>query len=66
MPEGNKKSDLIAKGIDIGFRVLKLDSSNMKDVYYTPEEYAKIGFDLSGFKDNIKKDHFRLELAFSK
>lgn len=60
----NKKSDLIAKGIDIGFRVLKLDSSNMKDVYYTPEEYAKMGFDLSGFKDNIKKDRSDEDLLF--
>ena len=26
--------------IDTGFRVLKLDSSNMNDVYYTPEEFG--------------------------
>lgn len=52
------------RGGDIGFRVLKLDSSNMKDVYYTPEEYAKMGFDLSGFKDNIKKDRSDEDLLF--
>ena len=50
--------------LDIGFRVLKLDSSNMKDVYYTPDEYAKMGFDLSGFKDNIKKDRSDEDLLF--
>src|SRR5699024_336816 len=34
-----KKTDgLFSQSLDIGFRVLKLDSSNMKDVYYTPEE----------------------------
>jgi adenine-specific DNA-methyltransferase len=30
------------ENLDIGFRVLKLDSSNMKEVYYTPEEYAQM------------------------
>jgi len=60
-----KDSDSTFKrGGDIGFRVLKLDSSNMKDVYYTPEEYAKMGFDLSGFKDNIKKDRSDEDLLF--
>ena len=59
-----KKSDLTANSVDIGFRVLKLDSSNIKDVYYTPDEYAKMGFDLSGFKDNIKKDRSDEDLLF--
>lgn len=31
-----------ATGLDVGFRVLKLDSSNMKDVYYKPEDYAHV------------------------
>lgn len=57
-------SPLTRDGLDLGFRVLKLDSSNMKDVYYTPEEYAKMGFDLSGFKDNIKKDRSDEDLLF--
>lgn len=57
-------SSLTMGGLDVGFRVLKLDSSNMKDVYYTPEEYAKMGFDLSGFKDNIKKDRSDEDLLF--
>ena len=58
------ESPLTKDGLDVGFRVLKLDSSNMKDVYYTPDEYAKMGFDLSGFKDNIKKDRSDEDLLF--
>jgi adenine-specific DNA-methyltransferase len=50
--------------LDTGFRVLKLDSSNMKDVYYTPEEYAQMGFDLEGFMDNIKPDRTDEDLLF--
>lgn len=47
---------------DIGFRVLKLDSSNMKDVYYTPEEYTQL--DLSTLADNIKEDRTPEDLLF--
>ena len=50
--------------LDIGFRVLKLDSSNMKDVYYTTEEYAEMKFDLKGFEDNIKEDRIDEDLLF--
>ncbi|MFZ3129684.1 MAG: hypothetical protein WA125_00905 [Desulfosporosinus sp.] len=53
----------IGKG-DLGFRVLKLDSSNMKEVYYTPDEYAQQGFDLTGFMDNIKEDRTDEDLLF--
>jgi adenine-specific DNA-methyltransferase len=49
---------------DTGFRVLKLDSSNMKDVYYTPEEYARIGFNVEGFADNIKDGRSEEDLLF--
>mgnify|MGYP000942047972 FL=1 len=52
------------ENLDIGFRVLKLDSSNMKDVYYTPEKYAQINFDLEGFMDNIKPDRTEEDLLF--
>jgi adenine-specific DNA-methyltransferase len=52
------------ENLDIGFRVLKLDSSNMKDVYYTPEEYAKMSFNLEGFMDNIKPDRTEEDLLF--
>ena len=50
--------------LDIGFRVLKLDSSNMKDVYYTPDEYAQMGFAFDGFMDNIKPDRTAEDLLF--
>jgi adenine-specific DNA-methyltransferase len=49
---------------DIGFRVLKLDTSNMKDVYYTPEEYTQIDFSLDGLADNIKEDRTGEDLLF--
>ncbi|MDR0938115.1 MAG: site-specific DNA-methyltransferase [Mediterranea sp.] len=49
---------------DYGFRVLKLDSSNMKDVYYTPGELVQMGFDLEGFADNIKADRSGEDLLF--
>lgn len=52
------------ENLDIGFRVLKLDSSNMKDVYYTPEEYAQMNFELDGFQDNIKEDRTDEDLLF--
>lgn len=55
---------LTAQNLDIGFRVLKLDSSNMKDVYYTPEEYRRLGFNLEGFMDNIKPDRTDEDLLF--
>jgi len=59
-----EESPLTRADLDIGFRVLKLDSSNMKDVYYTPEEHAQMGFDLDGFTDNIKPDRTEEDLLF--
>ena len=58
------ESPLDRAGLDIGFRVLKLDSSNMRDVYYTPEEYAQQGFDLTGYRDNIKPGRTDEDLLF--
>jgi len=58
------EAGLNAQDLDIGFRVLKLDSSNMKDVYYTPEEYAQMQFSLDGFTDNIKPDRSHEDLLF--
>jgi len=58
------ESGLMAQNVDIGFRVLKLDSSNMKEVYYTPEEYSQMGFNLEGFMDNIKPDRSDEDLLF--
>ena len=50
------------KDIDIGFRVLKCDSSNMKDVYYNPSEYEQSL--LSTLEDNIKEDRTPEDLLF--
>ena len=64
---GNKikeEAGLTAQSLDTGFRVLKLDSSNMKEVYYTPEEYSQMGFNLEGFMDNIKPDRSDEDLLF--
>jgi adenine-specific DNA-methyltransferase len=59
-----EESPLTRQGLDVGFRVFKLDSSNMKDVYYTPEEYAQMNFNLDGFMDNIKPDRTEEDLLF--
>ena len=48
--------------LDTGFRVLKLDSSNMKDVYYTPDEYEMNLLDM--LSDNIKEDRTPEDLLF--
>ena len=47
---------------DSGFRVLKCDSSNMKDVYYNPAEYQRSIF--SNLEDNIKEDRTPEDLLF--
>lgn len=46
--------------IDIGFRVLKLDSSNMEDVYYKPEDSSEATL----FEDNVKPDRTGEDLLF--
>lgn len=48
--------------LDIGFRVLKCDTSNMKDVYYNPAEYEPSLF--SSLEDNIKEDRTPEDLLF--
>lgn len=53
---------LITQGLDIGFRVLKCDTSNMKDVYYNPAEYEQSLF--SRLEDNIKEDRTPEDLLF--
>lgn len=47
---------------DDGFRVLRVDSSNMKDVYYRPEEFTQENLKL--FKSNIKDDRSGEDLLF--
>ena len=51
-----------AKDLDIGFRVLKLDSSNMRDVYYTPSQVTQTN--LFDSADNIKADRTDEDLLF--
>ncbi len=53
---------LTAPDLDIGFRVLKIDSSNMKDVYYAPDA-VKQG-DLLAQVDNIREDRTSEDLLF--
>ena len=48
--------------IDTGFRVLKLDDTNMKDVYYAPDDYDQ-GM-LAALESNIKDDRTDLDLLF--
>ena len=51
-----------AKGLDTGFRVFKLDTSNLKDVYYTPDALQQKQLDL--FADHIKPDRRPEDLLF--
>ena len=53
-------SPLTTQDLDTGFRVLKLDSSNMQDVYYTPAEFDQRDL----FEDNIKPDRTEEDLLF--
>lgn len=48
--------------LDIGFRVLKIDSTNMKDVYYTPDEYSQA--ELDNLESHIKEDRTGEDLLF--
>lgn len=57
-----EENPLMTQDLDIGFRVLKCDSSNMEDVYYTPQEYMDKQQDL--FQDNIKTDRSDEDLLF--
>ena len=50
------------ENLDIGFRVLKLDESNMTDVYYNPADYNQNL--LSELESNIKSDRTDLDLLF--
>ena len=52
----------ITQNLDIGFRVLKLDSTNMEDVYYSAQEYSQQM--LQNMASNIKSDRTDLDLLF--
>lgn len=56
------ESPLMTQDLDVGFRVLKLDDTNMKDVYYTSDEYDQEM--LAGLESNIKEDRSDLDLLF--
>jgi adenine-specific DNA-methyltransferase len=58
----NSKEPKDLSSLDIGFRVLKVDSSNMKDVYFTPNETTQNG--LFDTVENIKDDRKPLDLLF--
>ena len=61
-PEYKSANKQMASDLDTGFRVLKLDSTNMKDVYYNP---AEITIDtIMGTVDNIKEDRTPEDLLF--
>ena len=55
-----EESPLTTQDLDTGFRVLKLDSSNMQDVYYIPSEFNEQKL----FDDNIKPDRTEEDLLF--
>lgn len=57
-----EEAGLNGQDLDIGFRVLKLDDSNMKDVYYSIDEYDQQM--LSNLEENIKEDRTDLDLLF--
>jgi adenine-specific DNA-methyltransferase len=55
-----EESPITTQDLDIGFRVLKLDSSNMEDVYYRPEDSSEATL----FEDNVKPDRTGEDLLF--
>ena len=55
-------SPLTTQNLDIGFRVLKCDTSNMKDVYYSPADFELNLLDM--MEDNIKEDRTPEDLLF--
>lgn len=57
-----EEAGLQGQDLDTGFRVLKLDTSNMVDVFYTPEDFNEA--DLFNSVDNVKHDRTPLDLLF--
>ena len=55
-------SPLTTQGLDVGFRVLKCDTSNMKDVYYRPDEVTQMS--IGDYASNIKDDRTPEDLLF--
>ena len=57
-----EEAGLHGQNLDIGFRVLKLDTSNMEDIYYTPDDLTELN--LFSSVDNVKPDRTPLDLLF--
>lgn len=57
-----EENDIIANSVDVGFRVFKLDDSNMNNVYYSAGEYTQDL--LSMLESNVKADRTDLDLLF--
>ena len=57
-----EENPLTTQNLDTGFRVLKCDTTNMKDVYYSPAEFTIQTLD--GMEDNIKEDRTEEDLLF--
>ncbi len=57
------EAGMLDQDLDIGFRVLKLDSTNMRDVYYSAGEYSQDM--LSALEDNIKEDRSDMDLLYA-
>lgn len=57
-----EEAGVMGQNLDIGFRVLKLDSSNMEDVYYTPDNFN--ANNLFTLADNIKTGRTSEDLLF--
>ena len=66
--QGNQQADghegrtMQADDLDTGFRVFRVDSSNMKDVYFAPKDLEPQQLDL--FADNVKEDRTELDLLY--
>ena len=56
------ESPMTTQDLDIGFRVLKLDDTNMRDVYYAADDYSQDM--IAGLESNIKDDRTDLDLLF--
>lgn len=57
-----KENPLLTQNLDVGFRVFKLDDSNMNDVYYTAEDYTQDL--LTMLESNVKSDRTDLDVLF--
>ena len=55
-----EEAGLQGQNLDTGFRVLKLDSSNMEEVYYTPQEFSMAFL----FNENVKADRSNEDILF--